>query len=92
MLTLTDNACTVVHDLTERAGLADDGGLRITEAPDRTSFELALVPRPAEGDELLEQSGARVFLAPEASTALAELELDATVSDEGPGFALLQRP
>lgn len=91
MLTLTDNACSVVHDLAEQAGLPSDGGLRITEAADRTSFELSLVPQPADGDELLEQSGARVFLTPEASSALAELELDAESTETGPGFALVPR-
>lgn len=91
MLTLTENACAVVHDLAERAGLPADGGLRIAEAPDRTSFELSLVPEPGADDELLEQHGTRVFLTPEAATALADLELDAQSTEAGPGFALVQR-
>ncbi len=88
MLTLTENAAHAVHDLTERAGLPADGGIRIAESPEGGAFDLALVPAPVEGDALIEQEGARVFVEPAAGEALAEQQLDAQATDEGTGFTL----
>ena len=45
MLTLTDNARHAVQDIATRAGLPDDGGLRIAKSQQESgSFELSLVP------------------------------------------------
>lgn len=89
MLTLTENASTAVRDLTTRAGLPDSGGLRIAESPQNGSFELALVPEAAPGDDVVDAGGATVFVSSGTSAALADLQLDAdpTVTG-GPGFTL----
>lgn len=88
MLTLTENACTAVHDLAERAGIPQEGGLRIAESEQRGSFELSLVAAPVDGDELIEQAGARVFVEPTTAVVLADQELDAAAGAEGTGFLL----
>ncbi len=88
MLTLTQNACHAVHDLAERAGIPDEGGLRIAESDERGSFELSLVAAPVAGDELIEQEGARVFVEPETAVVLAGQELDAAPAPDGAGFLL----
>lgn len=91
MLTLTENACTAVRDLTTRAGLPESGGLRIAESEQQLgSFELALVPEAVPGDEVIDgSSGATVFVPRETATALADLTLDADPSQTGnPGFTL----
>jgi iron-sulfur cluster assembly protein len=90
VLTVTENASTAVRDLAERAGLPESGGLRIATSQQQSgSFELALVPEAAPGDDVIDRDGATVFVAAPASAALADLELDAdpTVAD-GPGFLL----
>ena len=88
MLSLTNNAAHVVHDLTERAGLPDDGGMRIAEAAESGAFELSLVQGPVDGDQLIEQEGARVFVAPAAADLLADQQLDAANVEGGTGFSL----
>ena len=89
MLTLTDNARHAVQDITDRAGVPDQGGLRIASSPTQEgSFELSVVAEPPAGDTVVDAHGARVYLEPEASAVLAEQRLDAVASDQGPGFVL----
>lgn len=90
MLTLTENASTAVRDLTARAGLPESGGLRIAESEQQLgSFELALVPEAAPGDDVIDAAGATVFVPPSTSTALADLTLDADPTEAGsPAFTL----
>lgn len=89
MLTLTDNARHAVADIAEKAGLPEDGGLRIAQSTEQNgSFELSLVAAPADGDAVIESEGTRVFVEPETSTALADQQLDAMPSEEGVGFLL----
>nr|WP_297427815.1 Fe-S cluster assembly protein HesB [uncultured Actinotalea sp.] len=89
MLTLTDNARHAVQDIATRAGLPDDGGLRIAKSQQESgSFELSLVPAPADGDQVIETEGTRVFVESETSEVLADQQLDAAASPEGVGFML----
>ena len=89
MLALTDNARHAVQDIAKRAGLPEEGGLRIAESEAQAgSFELSLVPSPMDGDEIIEQGGARVFVEPTTATILADQKLDATPSPDGTGFLL----
>lgn len=89
MLTLTENARNVVQDIATRAALPDEGGLRIASSPQEAgSFELSLVPAPAEGDQVIDAAGTRVFVEAQTAEALADQQLDATASPEGVGFVL----
>jgi len=88
MLTLTDNARHAVEDIAVRAGLPEEGGLRIAETTTPGSFELSLVTQPVAGDEVIEAGAARVFVEPTTSEVLADQKLDATPSPEGTGFLL----
>jgi iron-sulfur cluster assembly protein len=89
MLSLTPNARDALVDLSARAGLPEEGGLRIVESPEAVgSFQLSLVEAPTEGDEVIEDDGARVFVEPLAATMLADVALDATTVPEGTGFLL----
>ncbi len=90
MLTLTDNARTVVRDLSTRAGLPDSGGLRIAESSEQVgSFELALVAEAVPGDDVIDADGATVYVAPETSVVLTDQQLDADPEASGTGFALV---
>ena len=67
VLTLTDSARTAVHTLTTKAGLPDEtGGLRIAQQ-EAGGFELALVPEPLPGDDVVTDGSTRVYVDPEAS-------------------------
>lgn len=88
MLTLTENACTAVRTLTERAGLPDDtGGLRIAEQ-DAGGFELALVAAPVLGDDVVSAEGARVYVDPRTSQTLSDQRLDVEATGSGGSFTL----
>jgi Fe-S cluster assembly iron-binding protein IscA len=88
MLTLTPTASTMAHELAERAGVLDEGGMRIAESEDRGTFDLALVSAPVEGDELIEAEGVRVFVEPTTATLLADHQLDAVPAEGGAAFRL----
>ncbi|KGM14183.1 iron-sulfur cluster assembly accessory protein [Cellulomonas bogoriensis] len=89
MLTLTDNARAAVQDISTRAGLPQEGGLRIAQSEEQVgSFELSLVPAAPEGDTVIEEEGARVFVEPTTSDVLADQQLDAAPAGDGTGFLL----
>ena len=89
MLTLTDSARTAVHTLTSDAGLPDDtGGLRIAQQ-DAGGFELALVPEPMPGDDVVTDGTSRVYVDPEASVTLADQRLDVEPAAAGTAFTLV---
>jgi len=84
MLTLTDNAASIVKGLADRVTGTESGGLRIaTEQADPTNFEVTMTPTPQADDLVVENDGAHVFLEPNAATVLADKQLDATVDDGG---------
>jgi iron-sulfur cluster assembly protein len=84
MLTLTENASTIVKTLTGQAPEAEDAGLRISSSnPESTAFAAAVAPSPEPADEVVEVSGARLFLEHEAAVALDDKILDAQVDANG---------
>jgi Fe-S cluster assembly iron-binding protein IscA len=84
MLTLTDNAVTAIRALTSQPEQVPDAGLRIMgQGEGVPPFELALAETPADGDQVIEANGARVFLASDAAEVLADKSLDAEVDDQG---------
>ena len=83
MLTLTENASTIVKTLTDQAP-QDDAGLRISSSnPQNTAFAAAVTDAPEPADQVVESDGARLFLEPGAAVALDDKVLDAQVDDEG---------
>jgi iron-sulfur cluster assembly protein len=84
MLTLTENAVSAIRSLTSQPEQPADAGLRIMgQGEEATPFELALAETPADGDQVIEEDGARVFLDPSAALALSGSALDARVDDRG---------
>jgi iron-sulfur cluster assembly protein len=89
MLTLTDNARFAVQDIATRAGLPEEGGLRIVESDSQTgAFELTLVAAPVEGDDVIDAGTAHVYVERATAEILADQKLDAVPSPEGTGFLL----
>jgi len=92
MLTLTENATTAVKHLAETLP-TDTGGLRIAQAVDPDQgYAVTLADGPQQGDAVVEDGGARVFVDPVATVQLDDRVLDAQVDENGGvGFALAQR-
>lgn len=88
MLTLTDTAQAAVRDLTTQAGLPSEGGMRIAMTETDNQLELSLVPAPQPADAVIEDDGARVFVAEETAELLSSHALDAGATEQGVGFAL----
>lgn len=84
MLTLTENASTIVKTLVEQNLPTQDAGLRFSQLDGQES---ALTVETAEqalpGDQVIEQAGAKVFLDETAAVALGDQILDADVDDTG---------
>ena len=82
MLTLTDNASTIVKEIS--AQVPEAAGLRITsESADQPSFEVEPASAAEPGDEVVEQDGATIYLDEAASLQLDDKVLDAAVDQEG---------
>jgi iron-sulfur cluster assembly protein len=83
MLIVTENAVMVIRDLTAQQGALQNGGLRIVGDPSAGSLTIEVVEQPAQGDQVVDNSGARLFLDSEAVQLLMDKALDAAVDDEG---------
>ncbi|MBB6625777.1 Fe-S cluster assembly protein HesB [Nocardioides sp. KIGAM211] len=85
MLTLTENASTIVKDITTQPGLEDTTGLRITteQAAGEPTFEVTAAAAPEPGDQTVDQDGATVYLDQGAAVMLEDKVLDAAVDPEG---------
>jgi iron-sulfur cluster assembly protein len=79
MLALTDQARDVIKGIVEEGELGPKAGLRITAGnPSNgdTALEFELAESPLEGDEVLQEGGATVFLDEVAAEVLADKTLD----------------
>jgi len=83
MLTVTDNAAAVIRDITAQDEVPPGAGLRISTDPTAGSLTLSVTPQPEEGDQVVDASGARLFVDAEAAPLLEDKALDADVDSEG---------
>jgi iron-sulfur cluster assembly protein len=84
MLTLTENASTIVKAITEQSSSVESAGLRFSpNVQGGTGLDVAPVDTPQPGDQVVETDGARVFLEESAAIALEEQVLDAAVDQTG---------
>ena len=86
MLQLTHAAANQIAEARQAQGLPETAGLRVFGEP-RPGGELALgltfAEVPAEGDEVTEQEGTRMFIAPEVAEPLASAALDVQETADG---------
>lgn len=81
MLTLTENATTIVKQISDQQ--PEVSGLRISEESEG-AFGIALVEEAAAEDQVVEAGeGASIFLDAAAAQALDDKVLDAAVDGEG---------
>jgi len=84
VLTLTENASTVVKTIVDQSVEAQEAGLRISQdAVDSPALHVIPTEAPQPGDQVLEEAGARVFLEETAAQTLDDQVLDAQVDESG---------
>jgi Fe-S cluster assembly iron-binding protein IscA len=83
MLAVTDNAATAIRDITAQEAVPPGSGLRIAADESGNALTLSLVAEPLDGDQIIDESGARLFLDRLAARLLDDKELDVTVDPSG---------
>ena len=93
MLTLTENAATVIERLVARGAEGGKAGLRIISGQKSrpSDMKIEIATEPKRGDEIVELAGARVYLDSDAAAALSSKELDAVVDDNAVNFTVRNR-
>jgi Fe-S cluster assembly iron-binding protein IscA len=94
VLTLTENATLVIKSITGVEGAPEGAGVRISQDnPTDPALAVTTTESPLQGDQVVEESGARVFLEANAAAALDDKILDAAVDDKGGvEFLLVPQP
>ena len=87
MLVLTEAAAEVVKSVTSTPQTPGGAGLRIvssaSEPEDPGALQVVAVAGPGENDQVIEATGARVFLEPQAAAYLDDKVLDAQLDEQG---------
>jgi iron-sulfur cluster assembly protein len=83
LLTLTENASTIVKDIAAQQGGSDSTGLRISSEDPSQGLMVTAAEQPHPGDETVDADGAVVYLDPPASQQLGDQILDASVDEAG---------
>ena len=84
MLTLTENASTIVKTLVDQTESSEDAGLRFSqEDPSAGALTVTTAGQALPGDAVVEHDGAKVFLDETATVALGDQVLDASVDEAG---------
>ena len=83
MLTLTENASTIVKSITAAQPGPETAGLRISTEDPAQGLTVSTTPEPQPGDQTVNVDGAVVYLDAPASQALDNQVLDAAVDEAG---------
>ena len=84
MLTLTENASTIVREITNQPGLPETAGLRISaESAAEQALAVTAADQAEPGDQVVQQAGATVYLDEQAALMLDDKVLDAAVDPNG---------
>ncbi len=92
---VTTDAVRLIEDARSAQEVPDSFGIRVFSHADdngQGSLALAFTDQPAEGDEVTEQAGTEIYLAPELVAPLADTRLDVQQSPEGAQLALVRQP
>jgi Fe-S cluster assembly iron-binding protein IscA len=93
VLQITQGAAALLNDLRQGQEVPDDYGLRIFAEPSAAgemTIGLGFTDRPAEGDQVSEQGGLQVYVAPELAQPLDNAAID--VAQEDGAERLVFRP
>ena len=92
MLQVTDSAANVLRQARAAQQVPDSFGVRVfTQSGNdgQATLRLAFAEEPIEGDQVTEQSGTEIYVAPELIEPLAEHKLDVEDTSDGPQLALV---
>ena len=97
-MTLTAQATHAIERILAAPGVPEGAGIRIMPVTDgndpavTSELQVAVAEQPSEGDEVIEEAGARVFVEGRVCGYLADKRLDARVVDERVSFSLAGQP
>jgi Fe-S cluster assembly iron-binding protein IscA len=84
VLQITHGAASFLSEIRRGQDVPDTYGLRVfpeSAEPGEITIGLGFTDAPAAGDEVTEQDGLRVFVAPELATPLEDAAIDVTGDD-----------
>ncbi|MGH3443441.1 MAG: hypothetical protein ACRDUY_15625 [Nitriliruptorales bacterium] len=93
MLQLSSTAAAVLEQAREQQDVPDTFGVRISAQPGpegQTGLAIGFAESPIEGDEVSEQSGTELYVAPEVAEPLSDAIID--VEDTAQGQQLILKP
>ena len=91
MLQVSDSAAAVLQQAREAQQLPDTFGVRISGEPTQAGemeVALAFSEGPSPDDQVTEQAGTRIFVAPEVAEPLSEAVVDLEDTPDGPQLAI----
>jgi iron-sulfur cluster assembly protein len=94
VLALTSNATDAIERILAAPGVPIGAGIRIApgasgdDAAPVSELQLSVAEEPADGDEVIEEQGARLFVEDTVSGYLDDKQLDAEVAEERVSFSL----
>ncbi len=94
MLALTEQAATVIKGIVDDADVGPDGGLRISgtvEGDGEAALEFSLAETALDGDDVVEDGGATVYLDEVAAAVLSDKTLDVQSHDDHFHFSLAEQ-
>jgi iron-sulfur cluster assembly protein len=81
VLEITRGAAALLTELRDGQDVPEDYGLRVfpeTTQPGEVTIGLGFTDRPADGDQVAEQEGMKVFVAQELASPLEDAAIDVT--------------
>ena len=88
VLTVTEQAASMIRDLIDRADLPPGAGLRIAQRDDHSALAMNLAEEPDYHDMVLIEREVAVFLGPAAFRVVGSKTLDANITDTSAAFYL----
>lgn len=94
MFSITAEAAEAIRELATAEEFPESAGLRLTaeEEGDEISIDMNFAEQPEEGDRVVEESGARVFLDARAAELLEDVELGVEPHGDHVHFQFVERP
>ena len=90
MLTLSENAATLLIESRSQQGISDDAMLRVAPAPGQDAgISLGFVDQPLDGDLTGNAHGMPLCVASEVSEVLEAAKIDVETSGENPQLVIV---
>ena len=94
MLTITPTATEAIRVIVQSSDAPEEGGIRISVAPENeaeAALAISISAGPQEGDAVVDQGGAHVFLDETAASALDDKALDARIEGDQIAFQVVEQ-